>query len=62
MFVYLIMQVYSNGVDVWTNVHSIYADETTAELKALDLNDTEGWISDDGMCEKSYQISKEKVL
>lgn len=56
------MQVYSNGVDVWTNVHSIYADETTAELKALDLNDTEGWISDDGMCEKSYQISKEKVL
>lgn len=62
MFVYLVMEVYSNGVDVWTNVHSVYADETAAMLKAFELNETEGWASDDGVVEQSFHVEKEPLL
>lgn len=62
MFVYVLLSHYSNGVECWDDLVAVYADETAAELAAIEWNETKGWISDDGMEEKSYNVKKEKVL
>ncbi len=40
MYVYLIMGTFSNGVDSWDNVEEVYQIQDDAELKALELNET----------------------
>lgn len=62
MYVYVLFSNYADGVECWTDLVAVYADETAAELAAIEWNQVDGWTSDNGMAEKWYSVNKEKVL
>lgn len=40
LHVYVIIRIYCDTVDEWHSVHSVWIDETVAELRCIDLNES----------------------
>ena len=48
MNVYLIHQLYSNGVENWAHVVEAFKDEKEAQLRVIEMNEVLGFVNEDG--------------
>lgn len=48
MNVYLIHKLYSNGVDIWSDVVEAFKDKNEAQLRVIEMNEVLGYVNDGG--------------